>query len=199
MNKSLIQTVAAKGILESVFVSVSLVRSYIYSFIYAWCLRMRGYVIDASVLFKGKAFFSQSTKKSIFIRSNTVLGNNVRIDSGFQGKINIGEHVLIDDCCFISSQNSIFIGNNVLIAAYSFITDFNHSFESREIPIRTQGYVRKAVYIEDDVWIGAHSIILPGVKIGKGAVVGAGSVVTKSVAPYTIVAGSPAKVIHKRP
>lgn len=199
MNRSLIQTATAKGIVESVFVSISLVRSYIYSFIYAWCLRVRGYLIDASVLFKGKAFFSQSTKKSIVIRSHTILGNNVRIDSGFQGKIHIGEDVLIDDNCFISSQNNIFIGNNVLIAAYSFITDFNHSFESRELPIRAQGYIRKTVHIEDDVWIGAHSIILPGVKIGRGAVVGAGSVVTKTVAPFTIVAGSPAKVINKRP
>jgi maltose O-acetyltransferase len=62
-----------------------------------------------------------------------------------------------------------------------------------------QGFKDKEpVIIEDDVWIGARVIILPGVKIGKGSIVGAGAVVTKDVEPYSIVAGVPAKLIRKR-
>ena len=75
----------------------------------------------------------------------------------------------------------------------------NHNFKEKHKLIHEQGYTGQCtVIIEDDVWIGARVIILPGKIIGKGAVIGAGSVVTKDVAPYSVVAGNPARKISNR-
>lgn len=75
----------------------------------------------------------------------------------------------------------------------------NHNTVNSGIPMKEQGYHEADIIIEDDVWIGANSVITSGVHIGRGAVIGAGSVVTKSIPPYTIAAGTPAKVIKIRP
>jgi maltose O-acetyltransferase len=75
----------------------------------------------------------------------------------------------------------------------------NHAFSDPERPMNEQGAAEVApVTIEDDVWIGMATIILPGVTIGTGAVVGAGSVVTRSIPPYAVSAGNPARVIRDR-
>lgn len=74
----------------------------------------------------------------------------------------------------------------------------NHGHLNNGIPIKDQGYNEKDIIIEDDVWIGANSVILSGVKIGKGAIIGAGSVVSKDVDSYSIYAGTPAKFIKMR-
>jgi acetyltransferase-like isoleucine patch superfamily enzyme len=71
-------------------------------------------------------------------------------------------------------------------------------FDNPDILIRDQGVAYQTVIIEDDCWIAANSIILAGVTIGKGSVVAAGSVVTENVAPYSVVAGVPAKFIKSR-
>ncbi len=73
-----------------------------------------------------------------------------------------------------------------------------HNFENCDIPMRTQGLKNISVTIEDDVWIGSRVIILPGIKIGKGSIIGAGAVVTKDVPEYSIVGGVPAKLIRSR-
>lgn len=74
----------------------------------------------------------------------------------------------------------------------------NHNIARTDIPMNLQGSVDKEIYIEDDVWIGYGSIILLGVKIAKGSVIGAGSVVTKNVETFTVISGNPAKIIKKR-
>jgi len=75
----------------------------------------------------------------------------------------------------------------------------NHRFDDCEIPMRLQGYDKvPPVRIEDDVWIGTRVIILPGVKIEKGAIIGAGAVVTKDVPPFAICIGNPSRVIKIR-
>ena len=75
----------------------------------------------------------------------------------------------------------------------------NHNFSRTDIPMNQQGNSpARPIVIGDDVWIGANVIILPGVSIGKGCVIGAGSVVTKSVPEYSVVAGNPAKIIKNR-
>nr|WP_328813646.1 DapH/DapD/GlmU-related protein [Rhodococcus sp. NBC_00297] len=75
----------------------------------------------------------------------------------------------------------------------------NHKFERRDLPIREQGETRQCVDIGDDVWVGSNVTILAGVKVGNGAIVAAGAVVNKDVAPFTIVGGVPAKQIGIRP
>ncbi len=75
------------------------------------------------------------------------------------------------------------IGNNTIIGAHCYLLTNNHKFASREIPIRDQGYECKPLVIGEDVWVGANCVIMPGIEIGRGAIIGAGSVVTKTVAP----------------
>jgi lipopolysaccharide O-acetyltransferase len=91
----------------------------------------------------------------------------------------------------------------VLIASGVFISDHNHgaysgpSVSSPLVPPAERPLQVLPVVIEDDVWIGEQVCILPGVRVGKGAIVGAGAIVTKSLPPYTIAVGAPAKVIKR--
>lgn len=115
----------------------------------------------------------------------------------------MGDNVFIGRNCSVTTSSSgrspIRIGNNVMLAERVQIIGGNHAFDRTNIPINQQGEGKQgAITIEDDVWIGASAIVLTGVKIGKGSVVAAGSVVTKSVEPYFIVGGNPAKLIKKR-
>lgn len=87
------------------------------------------------------------------------------------------------------------IGNNVILAQNVVISALNHGYENIEVPIRMQPCSTNEVIIEDDCWIGANVVITAGVKIGKHVVVAAGSIVTKSVPDFSIVAGNPAKII----
>ncbi len=92
-----------------------------------------------------------------------------------------------------------FIGDDVMMGQDVLIFTRNHEFKDINIPIRRQGFTDYSpVIIEDDVWIGARVIILPGVRIGKGAIISAGAVVTKDVEPYSIVGGVPARFIRSR-
>jgi acetyltransferase-like isoleucine patch superfamily enzyme len=124
-------------------------------------------------------------------------------------KISIGEQTFIGKSDLISASN-IHIGNNVLISWGVTIVDHNShniSYSERTEDILDwrngkkdwSNVIYKPVHICDKVWIGFNSIILKGVTIGEGAIVGAGSVVTKDVAAWTIVGGNPAKVIREIP
>jgi acetyltransferase-like isoleucine patch superfamily enzyme len=74
----------------------------------------------------------------------------------------------------------------------------NHTFARRDVPIRAQPTVEEPIVIEEDVWLGASAIVLGGVTVGRGCVVGAGSVVTRDLAPYSIARGVPAQVVGVR-
>lgn len=90
------------------------------------------------------------------------------------------------------------IGNGVRIGTKATMIPANHIFRRTDIPIYQQGVSQEGIKIEDDVWIGANSTIVDGVTIHTGSIVGAGSVVTKDVPKYSIVAGVPAKIIKSR-
>jgi len=117
--------------------------------------------------------------------------------------ITYANSIIIGEYCSLNRRSIIYgggvtIGNMVRISPMVMITTNNHIFSDRDQPIIEQGVVCGEIAIDDDVWIGANATILPGIKVGKGAVVGAGAVVTKDISPYTVVAGVPAKVIGKR-
>lgn len=96
-------------------------------------------------------------------------------------------------------HGSVHIGSNVMMGPDCIIYTRNHLFERTDLPMIDQGFrAESVVTIGDDVWIGARSIILPGVVIGSGAIVGAGAVVTRSVAPKEIVGGNPARRLGTR-
>lgn len=111
----------------------------------------------------------------------------------------IGAYCQINPFTVIYGGSGVYIGDNVMIAPHCMIAAGDHDFRQIEKPIRFAGNLSKGpIVIEDNVWIGANCTITDGVHIGRDAVVGAGSVVTRNVAPYDIVAGVPARVIANR-
>jgi maltose O-acetyltransferase len=127
------------------------------------------------------------------------IGNNVkfRMPLFIYGTENliIGSKVDIGEFTHIRAYGGIQIGNKVLIASHVVITSEGHPIELPRYGINENG----PIIIEDDVWIGANATILPNVTIGKGSIIAAGAVVTKSVESFTIVGGVPAKKIGTVP
>jgi acetyltransferase-like isoleucine patch superfamily enzyme len=119
-----------------------------------------------------------------------------RVNFGDGNDITIGNYCRINENVYLEGAK---IGNYVMIAPNVAIYSSSHIFLNTNIPMILQGQSKKApCVIEDDVWIGRNVIIMPGLKIHTGSIIGAGSVVTKDVLPYSIVAGIPAKLIRKR-
>jgi len=114
-------------------------------------------------------------------------------------KIWIGSRTVVrpGSMLFADPHKGIYLGNDVLLGPGVHVYVNSHLYQAAK-PIYEQGYKRAAVTIQSGSWIGANSIILPGVNIGRGAVVGAGSVVTKSVPAMEIWAGNPARKIGER-
>ena len=119
-------------------------------------------------------------------------------DPSADPRISLGKRVFIAKGIYIGAYQPITLGDNTIVGAYSYIISANHRADRRDIPIRDQGFIGAPIHIGKDVWIGTHAVILPGVTIGDGAIIGAGSVVNKSVPPYQIWAGTPAKFIKER-
>ncbi len=126
-------------------------------------------------------------------------GKHVNINKGaiFSRQLSIGNNSGIGQNSRL--QGRIVIGDNVMMGPECWIYTINHEFSDLSKPMIEQGYQeQKPVIIEDDVWIGGRVTILPGVTIGRGSVLGACSVVTKDVEPYSVVGGNPARVLKYR-
>jgi acetyltransferase-like isoleucine patch superfamily enzyme len=91
------------------------------------------------------------------------------------------------------------IGDDCQIAAGCILSDVHHPYEDTSVPMNTIETEFQSIVLEQDVWLGSSVVVLKGVRIGQGAIVGAGAVVTKSIPPYEIWAGVPAKKIGERP
>ena len=144
-----------------------------------------------------------------------VLNNPTIIYFGHQANI-VGKKLLVLGKNFtfgdfasieIGMSDPVFIGDDVSMARYTYLRSANHNFSSSEIPINIQGHSSKkinfrnetfSIVIEDDVLIGAFSVILPGVHIGRGSVVAAGSVLSGTFPEFSIIVGNPARAISKR-
>lgn len=146
--------------------------------------------------------------------NNVSIGNNFRAgerlklrtfdcwgNTTFIPSITIGDNVNIETDCHISAINKVSIGDNVLIASFVYISDHSHGNVNDVdgwmdgAPIERPLYSKGPVIIEDNVWIGEKVTVLPGVHIGRSAIIGANSVVSKDIPPYSVAVGSPAKVI----
>lgn len=126
-------------------------------------------------------------------------GRNVNIEknANFAYSVELGDNSGLGINCRISGRT--IIGNNVMMGPNVCIFTRNHRFDRTDIPMNQQGMTpERPVIIEDDVWIGANATILPGVTISKGAIVGAGAVVTNNVPEYAVVGGNPARVLKYR-
>ncbi|WP_350289499.1 acyltransferase [uncultured Croceitalea sp.] len=115
----------------------------------------------------------------------------------FIEKLNIGEYCFINDGTYWSAKGGIEIGSNVIFGPQTVIWTYNHDYSGTHLPYGGDDILKK-VTIGDNVWIGMKSIIMPGVNIGEGTIIGAGSVVTKNTSPGSIVGGNPAKIIGVR-
>ena len=147
---------------------------------------------------------------------HSVIHRSARMDTPPYRKFSLGDYsvvesfacinnavgdVIIGDHTRIGLHNTIIgpvtIGHHVNLAQGITVTALNHNFEDARKRIDEQGVSTKPVVIEDDIWIGANAVVLPGVTIGHHSVVAAGAVVTKDVAPHSLVAGVPAKIIKQ--
>jgi acetyltransferase-like isoleucine patch superfamily enzyme len=168
---------------------------------------------------KNSKFYQEATINNLQGKVEKIsIGNNTHIRGNFQvfkqgGKIKIGDFCYVGENSKVWSASEVIIGNKVLISHNVNIHDnISHPINSE---MRFNDYKRilgienyeveqfdlrpKSILIKDKAWIGFNSIILKGVTIGEGAIVGAGSVVTKDVPDWTIVAGNPAKIIREIP
>ncbi len=138
-------------------------------------------------------------------------GKNLHIGKGGQlwapDRLSLGDNVYIGKHVIIETNTTI--GNHVLIAnSVSLVGRFDHDYEAIGIPVRLAPWIgdyhpehelrKKYITIGDDVWVGAGAILLSPVDVGRGAIIAAGAVVVKDVAPYSIVGGNPAREIGKR-
>ena len=136
--------------------------------------------VDDDVAYVGITDFAQGELGDAQI----CIGNNVGLNY----------NVMVNADC----GGSIQIGDDVSIGPYTVMRASNHNFERIDIPIKVQKHVPGTIVIENNVWIGAHVVILPNVKIGHATVIGAGSIVTKDIPPFSVAAGNPARIIKSR-
>ena len=135
-----------------------------------------------------------------FIYRLKSVGHHCRIASGvfiFPRQVELGNYCFLGRGCYL--DGSIVIGDYTMLAGNVAIVGGDHSFTSPAVLMRDSGREHwKTTVIGKDVWVGYGAIILNGIEIGDGAIIAAGSVVTRDVAPYSIVAGNPARVLKMR-
>jgi acetyltransferase-like isoleucine patch superfamily enzyme len=154
-----------------------------------------GTIINPPFRYKNLMFVQLG--QAVVIQRNCWIQTVIQDAPGNEGPlIFIGDNSAIGMDATISAAKKIVIGNNVLLARNVYITDHEHKYESTEAPIMDQGITKVSeVSIGDNTWLCQNVVILPGVSIGKNCVVGANSVVNKSIPDYCVAVGSPAKVV----
>ena len=135
--------------------------------------------------------------QNIYFGDKTRLGPELSLRAG-RGKIIIGNNAVIWYKASLMSSAEIEIGDNTGIGPFTIIYDHDHKFDRPDIPFLKQGFASEKVKIGSDVWVCAQCVITKGITIGDGAIIAAGSVVTKDIPPLAIAAGVPAKVIGYR-
>ncbi|MDR1776323.1 MAG: acyltransferase [Desulfovibrio sp.] len=135
---------------------------------------------------------------------NMRLADGVRLGKGAfvtagNGSLVLGKHVALSPGVHVSAdEGHIEIGAYTAIGPGTVLRAANHCFDDPDKPIMLQGHKPGSIVIEENVWIGANCVITPDVRIGRGAVVGAGAVVTRDVPPFAVVGGVPARIIKQR-
>ena len=137
--------------------------------------------------------------EKIRVGANVYIGHYAVLRGYDRSEMVIGDDTWIGQFCYINSAGGIKIGSKVGIGPCVKIMTSRHGEEGRDVPVLLCDLEFAPVTLEDETDIGIGAIILPGVTIGRGAIVGAGAVVTRNVEPYSIVAGVPARKIGDRP
>lgn len=162
----------------------------------SFMLGLRGATVSKKVSIDAGCRFDLPT--GLAFGNRVTLEENVYLKCvSSEAVIYLGERSFIGRGTEIDCLKKVRIGNHVLLSPGCFITDHNHGI-LQELLIDEQPCSAQPVHVEDDVWIGANAIVLPGVKIGTGAIIGAGAVVHDDVNAYDIVGGVPARIIGRR-
>ncbi|MFF0268291.1 DapH/DapD/GlmU-related protein [Kribbella sp. NPDC004536] len=131
------------------------------------------------------------------VGANTMFEPNVWITTGGVGRVRIGEGTFLNIAVMVASLDLVEIGSHCMLANGCFVTDANHRFDDPDRPVPWQGFDSKGpTRIGNNVWLGANVVVTSGVTIGDRCVIGANSVVTHNIPPYSIAAGAPAKVLR---
>jgi acetyltransferase-like isoleucine patch superfamily enzyme len=164
----------------------------------AWQEEWQAYLCEMETITIGNnCFIAPEARLFAEPGRSIVIGDNswIAADCVIHGPVTLGHHVSINHHVTLDGgSKGIWIGNNSRLAAYSCAYAFNHGMQAGQL-IREQNTTSKGIHIGDDVWICAHAGIVDGVSIGNGTVVGMGSIVTRTLAPYSKVAGNPARPI----
>ena len=138
----------------------------------------------------------------VAVKTNCVLEPNIyfKYDGHWMPgpSIIIGDRVFIGTGCEFNIRNRILVGNDSLIASGCRFIDHDHAMNMHQGPMNQQPCPNAPIILEEDVWLGVNVVVLKGVTLGRGCVIGAGAIVTKSVPPYEIWAGVPARKISSR-
>lgn len=153
----------------------------------------RGCAIGKGVVIR--PFFAYGRLRVVMADGSQLFDHTVIQGSG---EVRFGPRSFCGDFTVIGTNGLVDIGADVMIAQAVTIRDTDHRYADPSVPMRVQGIEVEPVVIEDDVWIGHGATVLKGVRIGRGAIVAAGAVVTKDVPPYAIVGGVPARVLSRR-
>jgi acetyltransferase-like isoleucine patch superfamily enzyme len=137
--------------------------------------------------------------ENISLGRNVYVGHQTILKGYYRNEMVIGDETWIGQQCFFHSAGGIAIGARVGIGPGVKILTSTHKEAGRSVPILFAPVEMKPVRIEDDVDVGIGAVILPGVTVGRGALVGAGAVVTSDVPAYAVVAGVPARLLRMRP
>lgn len=137
--------------------------------------------------------------ETITLGRNVYVGHQAILKGYYRNEMVIGDETWIGQQCFFHSAGGLTIGARVGVGPGVKVITSSHAEAGREVPVLHSPVAFAPVVIEDDSDLGVGSIVLPGVTVGRGAVVGAGSVVTRDVPPYAVVAGAPARVLRYRP
>lgn len=166
-------------------------------FTYALCKIRYGKRVEISMInsLRGKIDFFLKKNATLKIGKFLSCLGPLYLRCGENANMEIGNNCFFNRNCSVTAYKSITIGDNCMIANNVVIIDHDHKFNEKSI---SKELVGCPVVLGNNVWVGANTVILKGVKIGDGAIVAAGSVVTKNIAPYCIYAGVPAKKISQR-
>lgn len=180
--------------------AVSFVARSIAYWLIAWRQRYRAYALHGVLV---PAQSEMDRADAIKVGARLSLGKQCKLychDPENGSQLIIGDRVALNDNVMINADcgGRIIIGNDVLIGPNTVIRAADHRFGDRERPIAAQGHNPGSIEIGDDVWIGANAVILPNVRIGRGTVVAAGSVVNADLPEYAVAVGVPARVIKTR-
>jgi acetyltransferase-like isoleucine patch superfamily enzyme len=145
-------------------------------------------------IIRRKARLDLIPSKKFSIGYRTIIEDYTIINNG------MGD-IIIGDRCAVTSRvklvGPVTLGNMVTIGSGAQITGLTHNFEDVTRPIKEQGVMPNRTVVDDDVWIGGNSVIIQGLHIGTHCIIASGSVVTRDIPPYSVVAGNPAKIIKR--